>query len=347
MIGQMKKILLFLFLLAVLAAQLALLPGHSNPQPAFARPLLQGSGSDVIALVNSLRAANGLPLYKLNSLLMASAQAHSEYQAANQDTMRTGVDGSSAKDRAISAGFGGGAIVFVSENIASGVNMSPDRAVQVWQGDSQHLATLLSPSYTDAGAGVASDGKVTYITLDVGYIAGQEGSAQNPTSQTAQATSSITQTPTARPGKGFVIMPVVTVTPQADGSIIHIVQPGEVLLNIAVAYNLKLADLYKLNNLNEKSVIYPGEKIKIKGPDPTPTPTETSTPTRIPTATRRPTRTPTPTVFASPTLSVSSTVTNSPVGASRSSPDPLLIAIGVLFLVGISFVLAGSLLKKK
>ena len=94
----MKKIFLFLFLLAVLAAQLAWLPGRSNPQPAFARPLLQGSGSDVIALVNALRVANGLPPFKLNSDLMASAQAHSEYQAANQDTMRTGVDGSTAKD---------------------------------------------------------------------------------------------------------------------------------------------------------------------------------------------------------------------------------------------------------
>ena len=85
------------------------------------------------------------PPFKLNSDLMASAQAHSEYQAANQDTMRTGVDGSTAKDRAISAGFGGGATVFVSENIASGVNISPDRAVQVWQGDSLHLKHAASP----------------------------------------------------------------------------------------------------------------------------------------------------------------------------------------------------------
>jgi LysM repeat protein len=142
-------------------------------------------------------------------------------------------------------------------------------------------------------------------------------------------------------------MPVATVTPQADGSIIHVVQPGEVLLNIAIAYNVKLSELYKLNYLNDQSIIYPGQKLKIKGPDPTATPTATATPTRIPTATRRPTRT--PTLTASPTAT-RSPATETPALAATASPkgvDPLLTAIIVLLVIGGGLVITGSLLKKK
>lgn len=202
-----------------------------------------------------------------------------------------------------------------------------------------HPRAAARPTLTRSGDDV--------ITKNVGYIVGQVGSSSAQTASPTRPSPSPTPTSTNRPGKGFVVMPVATVTPQIDGSIIHIVQPGEVLLNIALAYNLKLTDLYKLNNLNEKSVIYPGEKIKIRGPDPTPTPTETPTPTHMPTATRRPTRTPTPTVSPAPTFSATSTVLNAPAIAGSTSPDPLLIAIGVLFLVGISLVVAGSLIRKK
>ncbi len=329
------------YVLVVVGLLLAVLPMH---RPAAAKPLLQGS--DVIAQVNALRAAHGLPPYKLNSALMAAAQAHSEEQAANSDTSHTGVNGSTPKERAIAAGYGNGAAVFITENLASGGKMTPATAVEIWQSDSLHLNAMLSPDYTDAGAGMASNGNFTYITLDVGYIAGQAGSSKGTTLAYTQSPVT-TQTPTAKPSKGFVVMPVATVTPQADGSILHVVQPGEVLLNIALAYNVKLSQIYKLNYLNETSVIYPGQKLKIKGPDPTATPTATATPTRNPTATRRPTRTPTPTLAATSTgLALTETPTPSAL-AARSGPDPLLIVIGILLVLGAGLVLAGNLLKKK
>ena len=205
-----------------------------------------------------------------------------------------------------------------------------------------------SPNYTDVSAGMSSDRRVTDITLDDGTVSGQAGTAatQPPPAQSASPTSSASP-PAGQTSKGFVVAPVLTVTAQPDGSIIHIVQPGEVLLNIALAYNVRLNDLYQLNFLTAQSVIYPGQKIKIKGPDPTATPTETPTPTRAPTATRRPTRTPAPSPTITPTKLVTSTSPVTPNAAATSSPDILLIAIGVMLVVGIGLVAAGSLFKRK
>lgn len=319
-------------LLAVLAANTA--------RPADARPRLD-NGYDVIALVNQLRAANGLPAYETNAALMAAAQSHSDYQAETGNTSHTGPGGSTPKSRAMAFGYGGGATVFVSENIASGTQMSAAFAVEMWQGDSLHLNTMLSPNYTDAGAGVASSGGITYITLDAGYVAGAAGSAPSqPAATTAPGAAST-------PASGGNQMAYVgTVTPQPDGSIIHTVKPGEVLINIALAYGVKLSELYSLNNYNDKTVIYPGEKVKIKGPNPTSTPTLTPTNTRQPTSTLRPTRTPVP----SPTLGAELTQEPpAPQTSSASSPgaDPLLITIGLLAFVGAALVLGGTVLKKK
>lgn len=313
-------------------------------------PLYQGSGYDVIAAVNSLRAANNLPAYEIDGALMSAAQGHSEYQASSGKPSHTGAGGSTPKSRAVAAGYGNGAAINVSENIASGTSMTPANAIQIWQGDSLHLNTMLSSNYTHAGAGIASDGRVTYITLDVGYITGQAGGTGSRSSQvpTASAVPGATnQTPANKPGQGFVLVPVTTVTPQTDGSIVHIVQPGEVLLNIAQAYGVSLSFLYELNGLNEKSVIYPGEKVKIKDPDPTPTATATPTETPIPTATRRPTRTPTFTPAATTPTPQATELPAEPVETVPSGIDPLLLAIILLMVIGISLVIAGALLRKK
>jgi uncharacterized protein YkwD len=307
---------------------------------------LLSSVAEVISLVNQLRAANGLPPYQVDSSLMAAAQGHSDYMAATGgSTGHTGPGGSSPKQRAIAAGYGGGATVFVSENIATGTNMTAARAVELWQGDSLHLNTMLSPNYTDAGAGVASDGNVTYFTLDVGYIAGQAGS--NPPAPTITP-GGPTLAPTRTPS-GFIVQPVQTVTPMPDGSIVHTVGPGEVLFNIAVAYGVKLSEIYRLNNLNENSVIFPGQKLKIKGPDPTATPTLTPTNTRIPTATSRPTRTPTLTPNASPVIdsTLPALQADSATGdQGKSGTDPLLLIIGGLVLFGVALLMVGNFLKK-
>ncbi len=309
-------------------------------KPALAAPSRRAALSspyDIIAAVNQLRAANGLPAYTVNNALMGAAQAHSDYMASSGNISHTGKGGSSPRSRAMAYGYGGGAAIYVSENIAGGTNMSAYQAIALWQGDSLHMNTMLSGSYTDVGSGVASSGNMTYYTLVAGYVAGQAGNAPPSPAGTVAPPAQTTRWPTP-----FKLAQVQTVTPQLDGSIVHIVQPGEVLITIAEAYQVKLGDLLKLNNLTDGSVIYPKQKLLIKPPEPTatltPTPSETPLP---PTATRLPTRTPTVTLTSMPTAT---STPQPPVLSVRG--DPLLLAIVVLVMAGTALVAIGGVLKR-
>jgi hypothetical protein len=124
----------------------------------------------------------------------------------------------------------------------------------------------------------------------------------------ASAQSAPTDTPTAE-----VIMDVVTVTPQEDGRVVHIVQPGQSPWSIAIAYGIKIEELAKLNNLDPaKPIIYTGQKLLIRTiatstAEPTGTATDippSSTP--HPTSTRRP-----PTL--TPTTAPTRTATTAPL----------------------------------
>jgi LysM repeat protein/tetratricopeptide (TPR) repeat protein len=61
-----------------------------------------------------------------------------------------------------------------------------------------------------------------------------------------------------------VISPIKLSTPNAEGIIIHTVQAGQSLWNIAAAYEVELAELMAINNLTKDSLIYPGEELIIK-----------------------------------------------------------------------------------
>ena len=82
--------------LAALVGGLVLGIFTSPPRLTRAAPNLARleSASELIQLVNQLRAANGLEPYRVNSALMAAAQAHSDYQAATGTTSHTGKGGS-------------------------------------------------------------------------------------------------------------------------------------------------------------------------------------------------------------------------------------------------------------
>ncbi len=299
-----------------------------------------GSAYDLIAAVNQLRQAYGLPPYQINSALMAAAQSHSEYQASIGSITHTGAGGTRPRDRAIAFGYGGGATVFISENIAGGTNLSYRGAVQMWQGDSLHMNTMIGANYRDAGAGVASAGGVVYYTLDVGYIAGSPGSGTGSTA--APVSTSIT------------FYPVVVATPRPDGSIVHVVQPGQTLWTIAASYQVGLEELIALNNLTNAAWIYPGDKILIKPPSDTqtqtptegvPTPTQVSTTT--PTSTRRSGLTPTVTLTASLSLPAGQGETLATKPLTLSTSNPTLVFIALLLLGGTLLLVVGNILKRK
>jgi len=83
---------------------------------------------------------------------------------------------------------------------------------------------------------------------------------------------------------------ILTSTPQPDGSIYHIVQPGESLWAISVAYGIPGSEIMVLNgNSPEADEVYINQVLLIRRAN-TPTPTSNASPTPIPT-------TPQPTVF--------------------------------------------------
>lgn len=326
-----------------------------------------GDAWALISEVNGLRASYGLQPYKVNNALMASAQAHSEYMLEIDTITHTGPGGSRPHDRAVAAGYGGGAQVYISENIAMGINLSPQQAVyQMWQ-DALHLETMISSRYQDIGAGVAVSDNRVYYTIDVGYIAGSQGSVSSPPS------SNTTQSPSGTTGPTPVyIEPVIVSTPNPDGSIIHIVGSGQSLWNIAAIYEIPLSDLLTLNGLSENTFIHPGDKLIIK-PGTTPTvtfektdmvtPTLEETPTRSPTASPTPKPiTPTPTKFSGtdqapiaiaqmpPSETLSSEASGAQLGISEEMgnrrPDYLLVAIVVIGVTGLSLVIFGSISRR-
>jgi LysM repeat protein len=323
------------FLLAVVSLILLVLFGNSTRGSAQA-----GDPYALIDAVNNLRAANGLPAYQTNSILMSIAQGHSDYQAAIGQVTHTGAGGTRPRDRAAAAGYGGGGTFFISENIAGGNDLSVDEVISWWLGDAPHTQTMLGANYKDIGAGVAVSNGFVYYTIDVGYAAGS-GSNSPPAA-------------TYNPGgpTPIPIFMVQTATPNPDGSVVHTVLSGQTISRIAEAYGLTEAELMALNNLTSDA-IYVGDKLIIRltsTPGPTATITATTTPTRAATATRHPTRTPTVSSTPINTSITTPTDANQKTTASSNS-DPvgsmLVIVIVGLAVGGVLLMVMGSFMKRK
>jgi uncharacterized protein YkwD len=281
------------------------------------------SGYELIDAVNVLRASHGLAPYQANFILMSVAQAHADYLLSIGTMTHIGDDGSRPFQRALAAGYLVAGDLSIggqfSENITGGVGQTAEEAVKIWMGDDIHKYTMLADFLQDAGAGVGVSENTYYYVLDVGRATGGTPVAYTPPAPPVQFTATI-----------------VPNTPNSDGSIVHIVQPGDTLGSLSMAYAIPLADILKLNGLTIKSTIYVGQKINIRSAF-TPTPTQpTSTPTIPPTRTLLPTSTPTststpipPTSTPSPGLPVSSAG-----GAVAAIMVSALLLAGLIALLG-------------
>jgi LysM repeat protein len=146
---------------------------------------------------------------------------------------------------------------------------------------------------------MATAGDNVYYTLDVKRLTG-DFNYQPPQSSSVLVSQ---QDPTQP-----VIGSIVVATPNNDGSIVHIIQYGETLVDIAQAYGISLNDLISMNKLDPNKPVYYAKQPLIIRLAFTATPYMTATftprpPTRTPLATRtpRPTRTATPFHTAVPT----------------------------------------------
>jgi LysM repeat protein len=353
-----KVIARFLAALWIVFVVITSLPVGGAEAGAAAQKKGGGSPYAVLDAVNAIRSANGLAPFQVNGALMAAAQAHSEYQASIGSTTHSGRGGSNPGSRAVAAGYGGGSVI---ENIYGGMGATPQQAVSWWQGDGTHLATILSTRHTDAGAGVAvSDAGVVYYTLDVGSASGSSSAGNGSASAPATGGSGTSNSASAT---SVAYTPLLVSTPNADGAVIHVVEPGQTLWAISAAYDINILDLLAINGLNANSFIVPGQKIVIRQAGSMPTATEvvvdtTEEPTRTPRPSATPTQPVTEQANLSPTLSASR-MSSSDLGASsaekvqaldrvapRSGIDPLLVVIVSLMVGGLLLVVAGNVLKR-
>jgi len=261
---------------------LAVVGGIAFVEPPRTEAAPRGDGaSELIDAVNQLRASYGMDPLKVDPILMLVAEEQNDYSISIGQITHYGPDGSRPRDQAIAAGYGGGATVFISENIIMGSGLTTSEAVEWWTGDDPHLNTMLGPYYRDVGAGVGeADGEV-YYTLMTGYVAG--GLSANSTGPSGNAG----QVSLGGPG------PILTSTPRADGAIVHVVEPGQALWTIAAIYRVDLDELLSLNGLTADSVVLPGDQLLVRPPP-------TATATLAPTATTSSTPAP-PTAIPSPT----------------------------------------------
>lgn len=309
--------MLFLLLLTTCLTPLSAQAKVNLPQT-----LQVSSAYDLIQAVNDLRASYGLPAYQPNSILMAVAQAHAEYQASIGTVTHYSADGSLPYQRALAAGYAllGG---WYSENIMAGFNLSAQGAVDAWMGDAPHQNTMLSSTLREVGAGVATLGDKVYYTLDASLSTGGQPAAYTPgTTVRPQIPAASTST-------------VIPNTPNADGAIVHIVQKGDTIYGIAFTYGIPVEQLLQLNGLALNSVLYVGKQFIIR-PAFTPTPTlPTSTPTRRPTPTSWLTSTSTTTLTSTP-----GTATPIPKAGVPLSTGMISVSIIILFALAVAGAVA-------
>jgi LysM repeat protein len=217
---------------------------------------------DLINAMNTLRVSNGLPALVENPVVNAVAQATAEIMAANQMSWHIG----DVRGRLASAGYGGGATVWGTENFAVGSSMGIDEIMSAWA-DPDHMRPAVTPAYCHVGAGVAqaANGR-TYYILQAAYVAGQTcGSASTSGSGIPSQPGSGSTSGTGAGAVSQIIVPVKIATPDADGKIYHLVQAGQSFWAIAITYQLKIADLETWNNISRDVPLRAGQKLFIPG----------------------------------------------------------------------------------
>ncbi len=296
--------------------------GNANaaPQP---RQVTITSASQLIDVVNNLRAANGLSTLTVHNALMQSAQTQADYMASTGQITHSRPGGTTFTQQLIDLGFPLAGEIR-SENILN--TSSPlvwNGIPSVWQ-DAQHMNTMFSASYTHIGAGVSQGSGGYYYALD---CAASSGSGSSSSSSSSSSTSG-TPGATSVSAVSQYIVPMVISTAEPDGNVYHILQNGQTLWNVAIEYGTTIKEIQALNGLGDDLTVWQGQKLLVKRgatqpAPPTSTPTEpvTSTPTLLPTLTALP---PSPTA-----AEVTATLIEIEQTSANGSPSSSLL-VGIL-----------------
>ena len=194
---------------------------------------VQAQAGDLLSRVNGLRASLGLPAYSLNGTLSAAAQSQAQWMVETGNISHSRPDGSTPRSRAQAAGYSS---TFVSENIYGGTNATVDTAWNFWINSAIHYAGLTNPNYEEIGIGAASGAGGSTFVLVFGNPGG-------PPIMPPQAARAGGDAPAPQ-------APSYVVGLDANGNIMHEVQPGDTLGDIALIYGYTWDDIPYMLQIN-------------------------------------------------------------------------------------------------
>ncbi len=199
---------------------------------SLAAPVLLLAQGDLLGRVNALRASVGRAPYTINSALSAAAQDQAQWMASTGSISHTRPDGSGPRTRAAAYGYPSAQ---VSENIYGGTNATADSAWNFWLNSGIHYAGMVNPNYNEIGIGSASGSwGSTYVMVF--------GNSGGPSLAFVSANST--------GGGGASGPPSYVVGSDEFGNIMHEVQPGDTLGDIALIYGYTWDDLPAMMALN-------------------------------------------------------------------------------------------------
>ncbi len=312
-----------------------------QPTPTSSQP--QFTPTDLINAVNNLRLSHGLASLTAHPVLMQIAQAEA-------NGIATGYDGHwrprnlTLGQWMLSLGYplSGDLSLdgYRSENwLSMPISASANDVVQAWLGDAEHTNTMLSQYRSDIDAAVAIDQDGNVVCIIETALRTSSGKMQYdayailtgiPQTQVAYSAMS---TEAAKNGLlPQYSIPVKLNTAQPNGDVYHVVQYGQTLWSIAIAYHTTIKQIQSLNHLSS-IVIIDGQKLLVikSATQPVPTLNKTESPN-------------TPTVSATPSIQFQTPIhqqTPTPTkesSAKVSKADMLsfgAIVIAALFLGGI------------
>jgi len=209
----------------------------------------QQTAMDIAKLINKYRVKNGLYEYLYNTTLADVAQKHTDYQVSIGESTHYGEGRTTSKDRVEASGYGAGEFIFTSEMIYSGSFATPEAAFEWWQNSPIHNGIMLSEDYDEFGVGVRITDDKKYYTVNVARI--------------RDVTSPGVGSPPVEPMAAAVI-PVTVAVPNQDGSIVHVVEAGQTLQQIATAYTVSQDALLSNNGLTADAVLSSGQNVIVK-----------------------------------------------------------------------------------
>lgn len=199
----------------------------------------QDVSGDLLNRINALRTSLGLAAYNFNGTLAAAAQNHATWMASTGNVSHTQSNGSTPSSRAATFGYSSS---FVSENIYMGTNATVDTAWTWWLNSPIHYRGITNPSYSEIGiASAAGVGGVAYV-----LVFGNPGGWQPPAPAARSGSSDSAAAP-----------PSFIVGVDAVGNIMHEIQPGQTLGDIALLYGYSwdlIPTLLAINGLTQEDI---------------------------------------------------------------------------------------------